>query len=81
MFGNLEAIDADIVSNGISVQPVATVNGIARISADSGRCAQECYRCASHHNQPFHDHSRCQIFLLPIIQKAKSSLGPIWKSL
>jgi hypothetical protein len=56
MLGNFEAIDADIVPNGISVQCVTAVDGITRIRGDGGRRAQKRNCCTCHRNQPFHDH-------------------------
>jgi hypothetical protein len=71
---HLEAVDTDIVPDGISVQSVTTVDGITGIRRTGGRQAQQRYG-TNHNTQRFHLH-----FLLLAIQKAKSSLGPIWKS-
>ena len=72
--GNLKAIRTDIVSQGIGVHPRAPLDGIA-LRRGCGRRAQEHYCRTRHCNEPIHEQ-----FPLLVIQKAKSSLGPICTS-
>jgi len=74
MPGYRKAVDTDIVPDGVSVQPVATVDGITRLRPDGRSQAQQSHG-TYHNTQRLHFHS-----LLMAAQKAKSSLGPIWKS-
>ena len=74
MLGYLEAVGADIVPDRISVQSVAAVDGITGLRPHVGGHAQQSH--GPHHNtQLFHFQ-----FPLLAVQKAKSILGPAWKS-
>lgn len=74
MRGHLEAIDTDIVPDGVCVQPATAVNGITGL-CPNGRSQGQPNHGTHHHTQDFHFH-----FPLLAVQKAKSSLGPTWKS-
>jgi hypothetical protein len=69
---NLKAIRTDIIPKCIGVHPRTALDGIAPLRRGDGRGAREHYYCTGRRNEVLHDH-----FLLLLIQKAKSSLGPI----
>jgi hypothetical protein len=70
MRGYLEAIDADIVPDGVCVQPATAVDGIAGL-CPNGRSQTQQNHGTHYNTQGFHFH-----FPLLAVQKAKSILGP-----
>jgi len=72
MGGDLQPIDADIVTQRVGIQPLAPVNGIARIGGD-GSDRQYSNQCHDQHEQASSHLPRAS-------QNAKSSRGPTRKS-
>jgi hypothetical protein len=56
VLGDLKAIRADIVPNGIGVHPLAALDGIACLRGDGRDRVEEKRCCTRHLNETFHDH-------------------------